>query len=94
MTKHDTWYSNPTQVYWACKALIEGRTLSTETEIREVKGWRLAAITENLRKRYQWPILTEYKGPEGVAHYWLAPGTDVSRLKFPPSAGALVQVMT
>ena len=89
MTKSDRWYSSPTQVFWTCKALMEGRTLTTKTEIREVKGWRLAAITERLRKQYSWPIETEYRGPENIAHYRLAPGTDVTRLRFPPSAKML-----
>lgn len=89
MPNSDRWYSNPTQVYWTCKNLIDGRALSTKTEIREVNGWRLAAITENLRRRYRWPILTDYRGPENIAYYRLAPGTDVSRLTFPPSARQL-----
>lgn len=91
MAKHDRWYSSPTQIYWACRALVEGRTLSTRTEIREVEGWRLAAVTCRLRKEYGWPILVEYRGPDNIAHYRLAPGTDISRLKFPPSAKALSQ---
>lgn len=89
MASSDRWYSSPTQVYWTCQALIEGRTITTKSGIREVKGWRLAAITERLRKRYRWPILTEYRGPENVAHYRLAPGTDPARLAFPPSAKSL-----
>lgn len=86
MAHSDRWYSSPTQIYWTCKALISGRKLSTKTEIREVNGWRLAAITEKLRKQYGWPIITEYRGPDNIAHYRLVPGTDVSRLRFPPSA--------
>lgn len=89
MAHSDRWFSSPTQIFWVCKSLIAGRVLSTKTEIREVNGWRLAAITERLRKHYGWPILTEYKGPENVAHYRLAPGTDISRLRFPPSAKSL-----
>lgn len=89
MTKSDRWYSSQTQVFWTCKALKEGRILTTKTEIREVKGWRLAAITERLRKQYGWPIEAEYRGPDNIAHYRLAPGTDVSRLRFPPSAKML-----
>ncbi len=91
MQKSERWYSSPTQIYWACKALIEGRTLTHKTEIREAKGWRLAAITEKLRKRYGWPIVTEYCGPENVAHYRLEPGADISRLRFPPSAAPLAK---
>lgn len=89
MANSDGWYSNPTQIYWTCKALIGGRALSTKTEIREVNGWRLAAITEKLRKQYGWPILTDYRGSENVAYYRLAPGTDIARLRFPPSAKSL-----
>lgn len=89
MANSDRWYSSPTQIYWTCDALMRGRVLSTKTEIREVKGWRLAAITEKLRKQYHWPILTDYRGPENVAYYRLAPGTDISCLRFPPSAKSL-----
>ena len=89
MTKKDRWYSSPTQVFWTCKALVEGRTISTKTEIREVKGWRLAAITERLRKDFKWPIEADYRGPENTAHYRLRPGTDLAKLKFPPSAASL-----
>lgn len=89
--KDDRWYSNPTQVYWTCKNLLDGRTISTKTEIREVKGWRLGAIIHNLKSRYGWPIIAEYRGPENVAYYYLAPGTDRTRLRFPPSAKRLAQ---
>lgn len=89
MTKHDRWYSNPTQRYWTCKALIEGRTISTKTEIREVKGWRLAAIIETLKNDYDWPIQKESRGAENIAYYSLSPNTDISKLKYPPSAKAL-----
>ncbi|MGR3804910.1 MAG: hypothetical protein ACU0AY_15660 [Marinibacterium profundimaris] len=94
MAQTDRWYSSPTQIFWTCKALLDGRTLTHKTEIREVKGWRLAAITEKLRKKYGWPILTEYRGPECIAHYRLAPGTDISRLRFPPSAKSLADDLT
>lgn len=57
MAQTDRWYSSPTQIFWVCKSLIAGRVLSTKTEIREVNGWRLAAVTEKLRKHYGWPIL-------------------------------------
>lgn len=91
MSSQDRWYSNPTQVFWACKALTEGRTISHKTEIREARGWRLAAICERLRRVYGWPILTEYRGPENTAYYRLAPGTDLGALRFPPSARALAE---
>jgi hypothetical protein len=87
--KHELTYSSPTQVYWACKALIDGDTIGHEAEILAVKGWRLAAIIHTLRKRYEWPILVEYRGTENIAFYWLAPGTDRTSLKFPVSAKAL-----
>ncbi|MES2666909.1 MAG: hypothetical protein V4712_12470 [Pseudomonadota bacterium] len=87
--KHGRLYSNPTQVFWACKALLDGDTISHEAEIAAVKGWRLAAIIHALRNKYDWPILAEYRGPENIAFYWLAPGTDPASLKFPPSAQSL-----
>ena len=73
MSKHDRWYSNPTQRFWACKALIEGREISHETEISEVKGWRLAAICCALKKEYGWPIVAVQRGPEAIAYYRLRP---------------------
>lgn len=89
MAKSERWFSNPTQVFWTCEALTRGRTISHKTEIREVKGWRLGAIIHRLKSAYHWPILTELRGPENVAHYRLAPGADVTQLRFPPSAQAL-----
>jgi hypothetical protein len=89
MSKQDRWFSGETQVYWACRALITGRVISHKTEIREVKGWRLGAIIHLLRTKYHWPIDVEYRGPECVAHYRLRPGTDITRLKYPPSAASL-----
>ncbi len=90
MTKQDRWYSSPTQVFWCCKALIDGRVISHKTEIREVKGWRLGAIIHLLRSKYRWPITVEYRGAENVAHYRLHPGTVIATLSFPPSAASLV----
>src|SRR6056297_897960 len=89
MTKQERTFSSPTQVFWCCKALLDGRVISHKTEIREVKGWRLGAIIHLLRSKYHWPIDVEYKGSECVAHYRLRPGTDIARLKYPPSAKAL-----
>lgn len=89
MTSSDRWYSNATQVFWCCEALLRGKCISTKSEIRAVKGWRLAAIVHRLKSDYGWPIQTEYRGAENVAHYRLAQGTDMSRLRFPPSAKAL-----
>ena len=91
MTKSNCWYSNPTQVFWTAKALIEGRTITHKTEIREIKGWRLAAITERLRREFGWPIETVYRGTDNIAHYRLAPGTDPAKLTYPPSAAHLVE---
>ncbi|EEX13918.1 hypothetical protein CSE45_2045 [Citreicella sp. SE45] len=92
MSKNDRFYSSPSQVYWCCKALIEGRTISHKTEIREVRGWRLGAIIYRLKADYAWPILVEYRGPENVAYYRLSPDCDRSKLRFPPSARALAEV--
>jgi hypothetical protein len=83
------WHSNKTQVYWTCKALIDGRTINHMDEIGEVQGWRLGAIIHNLRHKYHWPIETEYRGPERIAHYWLREGCDWRGLNFPKSAKAL-----
>jgi hypothetical protein len=86
------WYSGPSQIFWCCKALLDGRTISHRTEIREVRGWRLGAIVHRLRHRYGWPILVEYRGPENIAYYRLDPNCDRPKLRFPPSAKALVDV--
>jgi hypothetical protein len=91
MTKYERWYSGETQVYWACKALIDGRTISHKTEIREVKGWRLGAIIHVLRSKYRWPIDAELRAPDNVAYYRLRPETDIARLRFPPSAAHLAR---
>lgn len=85
----DHWFSKKSQVYWTCKALLAGRIISHQTEIREVHGWRLGAIIHRLRHEYGWPIQTEYRGPARVAHYSLKPGTRREALRFPPSAVAL-----
>jgi hypothetical protein len=92
MSNQDRFYSRPSQVYWCCKALIEGRTISHKTEIREVRGWRLGAIIHRLKTAYAWPILVEYRGPENVAYYRLSSDCDRSKLRFPPSARALAEV--
>lgn len=89
--KPDRFYSNPTQVFWCCKALLGGRVISHKTEIREVKGWRLGAIIHTLRKKYDWPIIAEYRGPENIAFYRLPPATDRTTLRFPPSAKMLAE---
>ena len=91
MSKEDRWYSNPSQRFWTCKALIEGRVISTRSEIREVKGWRLAAIVETLRSKYHWLIVSELRGSQNVAHYYLPPGVDPATLIYPPSAQSLVK---
>lgn len=90
--QRNQWYSGPSQVYWTCEALLDGRTISHKTEIREVRGWRLGAIVHRLRHRYGWPIAVEYRGPENVAYYWLPAGIDRASLRFPPSAAALADV--
>ena len=91
MTKSDRWYSSPTQRAWVSKALIEGREITHKTEIREVKGWRLAAIIHALARQYHWPIETVYRGADNIAHYHMHPGTDPAKLKFPPSAAHLTE---
>ncbi|MFD0980996.1 hypothetical protein [Tropicimonas aquimaris] len=85
----DQWYSNPTQVYFACRALALGKTLNHMDVIQGVRGWRLGAIVHTLRSHYGWPIVTEYRGPERIGHYHLAKTCDPSELDFPPSAQRL-----
>ncbi|HRO53754.1 MAG TPA: hypothetical protein PK043_11390 [Alicycliphilus sp.] len=89
MASSDRLYSSRTQVFWTCQALLQSKSISTKSEIQAVKGWRLAAIVHRLKDDYGWPILTDYRGPENVAHYRLKPGTDIARLRFPPSAKSL-----
>ena len=86
----DRWYSNKTQIFWTCKALIEGRTINHMDEIGEVRGWRLGAIIFKLKREYNWPICAEYKPPENIAYYKLAPGIDWQSLRFPKSAQGLL----
>ena len=85
------WFSNKTQVYWTCKALLDGRSISHKTEIREVKGWRLGAIIHRLKHEYKWPVQVEYRGPENIAYYKLSLTADRAGLRFPASAKALVE---
>jgi len=85
----DRMYSSDSQVFWTCKALLDLRTISHKTEIREVRGWRLGAIIHRLRRHYGWPILVEYRGPQNVAYYSLKAGIDRAALRFPRSARAL-----
>lgn len=90
MAKRDR-YSNPTQVFWTCKALIEGRTITHKTEIREVNGWRLGAVIHKLRRDYDWPIADAYRGKENIKHYWLPKECDWRKLRFPASAEHLLE---
>lgn len=87
----DYWFSNPTQIYFACRALALGQTLNHMDVIRGVKGWRLSAIVETLRNRYGWPIVTEYRGPERIGHYHLSKSCDPTKLRLPPSARMLAE---
>lgn len=84
--QHDLFFSSDSQIRWACKALLSGRTVGHNDEIAESKGWRLAAIVWRLKNEYDWPITTEYVGPENRATYKLQPGTDRAKLEFPRSA--------
>lgn len=91
MSKQERWYSNPSQRAWVCQALMQGRTLTTKTEIQEVNGWRLAAIIHVLYREYDWPIESAYRGDDNIKHYWLRVGIDQTKLKFPPSAAFLAE---
>lgn len=86
MSKHHGFYSGPTQIAWACDALLSGRTIGHDDEIGEVNGWRLAAIVWRLKNAYGWPVDTIYTGPENHARYKLALDCNRSNLRFPPSA--------
>ncbi|MEI4471501.1 hypothetical protein [Frigidibacter sp. MR17.24] len=83
---HDLTFSSPTQIAWACRALLTGRTIGHNDEIAEVDGHRLAAIVHRLKSKYGWPIDTTYTGRENAAQYKLRPGCDRAALRFPPSA--------
>lgn len=91
MPTHEGFYSSTSQVSWTCNALLSGRSIGHDNEIAEAKGWRLSAIIHRLKRRYGWPILTEYSGPENHARYKLAPGTDRSKLEYPASARHLAE---
>lgn len=67
----DRYYSNPTQVYWRTKALLNGRKISHKTEIREVNGWRLGAIIHVLRKKIRLAYFGRIPWPE--KHCLLSP---------------------
>lgn len=84
MTEH--WFSNRTQVFWTCRALAMGRTINHMDEIGEVRGWRLGAIVHTLRTQYEWPIETDYRGADRIAHYRLSKTCDVLALNYPRSA--------
>ncbi len=83
-------YSSPSQIFWVCNALLQGRSINHLDEIKAVKGWRLAAIIFRLKSEFGWPIEGAYRGEENIKHYWLRPGTKRQSLKFPPSARTLV----
>ncbi len=78
------WYSDDTQIRWACRELIKGREISHACEIAEAQGWRLSAIIYNLRHKYHWPIETRYD-ENRIAHYRLARAVDCEALKKPRS---------
>jgi hypothetical protein len=78
------WYSNNTQIRWACLQLIKGREISHRCEIAEAKGWRLSAIIYNLRHRYKWPVITRYD-TNRIAYYRLGNEVDKNTLDKPRS---------
>ena len=89
MAQSDNFYSKPTSVFWACKALKDGRTITHQDGMAEIGAWRLGAIVHRLKREFEWPITVEYRGPQKVAHYSLAPDTDTAKLRLPRSAKAL-----
>lgn len=78
------WYSDITQIAWACEQLLKGKIISHRDEIAAVNGWRLSAIIHQLRHRFGWNIKTDYDGKR-IGHYQLAKGTDIKTLELPPS---------
>ncbi len=87
----DHWYSNPTQIYFACRALALGQTLNHMDVIGETRGWRLGAIVHTLKHEYDWPIRTDLRGPERIGHYTLEATCDPLTLRLPPSAQRLAE---
>lgn len=85
----DQWYSNPTQFFYACRALALGKSLNQMDVIQGVRSWRLGAIVHTLRSHYVWTIVTEYRGLERIGHHRPAKTCDPSELDFPPSAQRL-----
>ena len=86
--KHKS-YSSKTKIYWTCRALLLGRTITHKDEIGEVFGWRLGAIIHTLRTEYQWPIKSQKNSSDGIAYYSLPDACNPDELKFPRSALAL-----
>lgn len=78
------WYSDDTQIRWACLQLMQGREISHACEIAEANGWRLSAIIHKLRHQFKWPIETRYD-ENRHAHYRLEKNTDGEKLKKPRS---------
>lgn len=78
------WYSNETQIRWACLELLKGREISHADEIAEAKGWRLSAVIHNLRHRYKWPVDTRYDDNR-IAHYRLTQIENAEDLQKPRS---------
>jgi len=85
----DNMYSSAPQIAWACKALLEGRTINHATEFMECQGWRLSGIIHVLRKKHGWPIITELRGKGNIGHYFLETGLDIGKLELPRSAKRL-----
>jgi hypothetical protein len=72
----DQFYSGKTQVFWVCNVLLQKRTITHQTEIQEVYGWRLGAIIHRLIHDYDWPIQADYRGSRNDAHNLMKAGTD------------------
>lgn len=85
------WYSDTTQIAWACEMLINGEEISHACEYEAVEGWRLSAIVEVLRKTYNWPVDTELRGEKRIGYYKLRAGTDPAKLQKPRSYNQYVE---
>lgn len=78
------WYSDTSQIAWACHQLVQGEETSHACEFKAVEGWRLASVVHRLIKNFDWPILHR-DGEKNIRYYFLAPDTNIKLLKKPKS---------
>lgn len=86
MAQKDRWFSSLTQMFWACEALTEGRTVSHKSEIREAEDLRLVASAGRLKDTYHRSIASGYSETDNTEHDRLPEGTDPTTLSYQHSA--------